>query len=175
MKKTLSILLFSLTILSCTNSKTEKTSNLEIEKLKVENDSLKIVLTKNKEAMRLEVNMIVSDAKAAANYYKKVLNAEILSTTNNEQGMNETMLKLGDVEVRVLDENKDMGMIAPAQVGGQSLSINLFVDDIDAFVNNAIAQGCNIISPVTEFPEIPAKNAVFSDKFNHLWIVNQKY
>lgn len=175
MRKTLSILLLALTILSCTNSKTEKGNNLEIEKLKVENDSLKTMLTENKEQMRLEVNMIVSDAKAAADYYKKVLNAEVLSKTDNDQGMNETMLKLGDVEVRVLDENKDYGMFAPAKAGGQSIGINLFVDDIDAFFNNAVKQGVKVISPIKEFPEIPAKNAVFSDKFNHLWVVNQKY
>lgn len=125
--------------------------------------------------MKLEVNMIVSDAKAAADYYKKVLNAEIISTTDNEAGMNETMMSLGGVAVRVLDENKDMGMFAPAQVGGSSVGINLFVADIDAFFNNAIAQGCKVLSPVQEFPEIPAKNAVFSDKFNHLWVVNQQY
>lgn len=125
--------------------------------------------------MRLEVNMIVSDAKEAADYYKKVLNAEVLSKTDKEKGMNETMLKLGGVEVRVLDENKDMGMIAPAQVGGQSVGINLFVDNIDAFFNNAVKQGCTVLSPVKEFPEIPTKNAVFADKFNHLWVVNQKY
>lgn len=125
--------------------------------------------------MKLEINMIVSSAKEAADYYKKVLGAEILSQTDNEQGMNETMMKLGDVEVRVLDENMDMGMVAPAQVGGQSIGINLFVADIEAFFDNAISEGCSVLSPVQEFPEIPAKNAVFSDKFNHLWVVNQQY
>lgn len=58
--------------------------------------------------MKLEINMIVSNAKDAADYYKKLLNAEIISQTDNEQGMNETMMKLGEVEVRVLDENQDM-------------------------------------------------------------------
>ncbi len=125
--------------------------------------------------MKLEINLIVSDAKEAAEYYKRVLGAKIISKTDNEKGMNETMMKLGDVDVRVLDENKEMGMLAPSQVGGQSIGINLFVEDIDSFFNNAIEQGCGVLSPVTEFPEIPAKNAVFSDKFNHLWVVNQSY
>lgn len=125
--------------------------------------------------MKLEINMIVADAKEAAGYYRKVLGAEIISQTDNGHGTNETMMKLGGVEVRMLDENKDLGMIAPTQVGGQSIGINLFVSDIDAFFNNAISEGCGVLSPVQEFPEIPAKNAVFSDKFNHLWVVNQMY
>lgn len=125
--------------------------------------------------MRLEINLIVSNAKEAGDYYKKILHAEIISQTNNEAGMNETVMKLAGVEIRVLDENKDLGMIAPAQVGTQSIGINLFVDDIDVFFNNAIKEGCKVLSPVNEFPEVPAKNAVFSDKFNHLWVVNQQY
>ena len=168
-------LLLSLFGLSCTKLETKKNNLIEIAQLKSSNDSLKNVLIKNKESMRLEVNMIVTDAKAAADYYKKVLNAKIISQTDNEAGMNETMMKLGGVEIRVLDENKNLGMIAPAQVGTQSIGINLFVEDIDGFFNNAIKEGCNILSTVQEFPDIPAKNAVFSDKFNHLWVVNQKY
>lgn len=125
--------------------------------------------------MKIEINLIVSNAKEAGNYYQKVLNAKIVSETNNKLGMNETMMKLGGVDIRVLDENKDLGMIAPAQVGMQSIGINLFVDDIDSFFNNAVKEGCNVLSPINEFPEIPAKNAVFSDKFNHLWVVNQNY
>jgi len=173
MKNFLSIiLLLSLTALSCTDS---KNSMKETEMLRLENDRLNKLLIENKENMKLEINMIVTDAKEAGDYYKKVLNAEIISQTNNESGMNETMMKLGGVEIRILDENKDIGLFAPVEGAMPSMSINLFVDDIDVFYNNAIKEACNIISPLQEFPDIPAKNAVFSDKFNHLWIVNQQY
>lgn len=169
------LLLLSLAGLSCTNPKPEKHNINEIEKLRLENDSLKNVLIYNKEKMRLEINLIVTDAKEAADYYKKLLNAEIISQTDNKAGMNETMMKLGGIEIRVLDENKELGMFAPVEVGTASIGINLFVNDIDTFVNNAVEKGCNILSPIQEFPDIPAKNAVFSDKFNHLWVVNQQY
>ena len=161
--------------LSCTNSKLKKYNITEIKQLRLENDSLKNVLSKNKEKMKLEINMVVTDAKEAGNYYQKVLNAEIISQTDLKAGTNETMMKLGGVEIRVLDENKDLGLFAPVEVGAASIGINLFVSDIDVFVSNAIKEGCNIISPVQEFPDIPAKNAVFSDKFNHIWVINQQY
>ena len=144
----LMLLLLSLFELSCTNAKSVKHDITEIGQLKTENDSLKNKLIKNKEKLRLEVNMIVSDAKAAADYYKKVLNAKIISQTNNEIGMNETMMELGGVEIRVLDENKDFGMIAPVIVGGSAVGINLFVNDINTFFNNAIKEGCIAISPI---------------------------
>lgn len=125
--------------------------------------------------MKIEINIIVSDARESADYYKKILNAKIISKTDNEKGMNEITMKLGEVDIRVLDENQEMGLFAPNQVGGQSIGINLFVDDIESFVDVIIKEDCNILSPITEFPEVSAKNAVFSDKFNHVWVVNQKY
>ena len=125
--------------------------------------------------MKLEINMIVSDAIKAGDHYKKILNANITSQTNEAAGMNETKLILAETKVRVLDENKDLGMFAPQQGNPVSVGINLYVENIETFVANAEKEGCEIISPIQSFPEIPAKNAVFSDKFNHVWIVNQQY
>lgn len=125
--------------------------------------------------MRLEVNMIVNGAKEAAGYYEKVLKAEIISKTDLADEMNEVMMKLGGTEIRVLNENKEYGLIAPKEGESGSLGLNLIVDDIEEFFNNAVAEGCKVISPVQEFPQIPAKNAVIMDKFNHVWVLNQNY
>lgn len=173
--RTISIVLLAITVSSCSGYKNEKNNLNEIKKLQAEKDSLKNILIKNKREMKLEINMIVTDAIEAGDYYKKVLNAEVISQTDNEAGMNETIMKLGGVEIRILDENKDLGLIAPVEVGAVSIGINLFVNNIDVFFNNAIKEGGNTLSPIQEFPDIPAKNAVFSDKFNHIWVVNQQY
>lgn len=125
--------------------------------------------------MKLEINIIVSDAKKAADYYKKALNAEIISQTDLPKGSNETIMKLAGVEIRVLDENKALGLVSPTEGSTPSMSINLFVNDIDSFFNTVIKEGCSILSPIQSFPNIPAKNAVFSDKFNHIWVLNQLY
>ncbi|MDR9829146.1 hypothetical protein RCJ22_26500 [Vibrio sp. FNV 38] len=125
--------------------------------------------------MKLEINMIVSNAKVAGDFYRKALNAQVISQTDEVQGMNETLMKLADTEIRVLDENKDFGMFAPAQVGTASIGINLYVADIESFFNNAVNEGCTVLSPVQEFPGKQAKNAVIADKFNHVWVINQQY
>jgi len=124
--------------------------------------------------MRLEVNMVVSDAKAAGKYYEKLLKAEILSETDYDLGMNEVMIKLGGFEVRVMDQNEKFGMFAPTKAGGGSMWLNIWVEDIEAYFEHVVNQGVNVMSPVQEFPG-PAKNAVFSDKFNHVWVINQSY
>ena len=169
------LLLLAFVELSCTSTNSEEGNQVEIDQLKAENDSLKRTLDMHDNDVTLEINMVVSDAKEAADYYTKVLGAQIISRTDNEAGMNETIMSIGGVEIRVLDENKELGMSAPTEVGGGSIGINLFVEDIDQFFDNAIKEGCKVLSPITEFPDIPAKNAVFSDKFNHQWVVNQQF
>jgi PhnB protein len=91
-----------------------------------------------------------------------------------DKALNETIMVIGGTEIRVLDENKEVGLIAPSQDVTNSMWINLFVDDIDKQCKVAEDSGCVIISPVTKFSESNAINAVFSDKYGHVWVVNQK-
>ncbi len=79
------------------------------------------------------------------------------------------------IDIRVMNENKDFGLFAPTTPGTGSTWLNLIVDDIDAFFSYAEKEGANVLSPVQEFPEIPAKNCVFADKFNNTWVINQRY
>lgn len=124
--------------------------------------------------MKLEINMIVKSAKEAADFYKKLFDVEILSTTDLEQGMNETMMVIDGVEFRVLDENPDFGMVSPTEGAPVSLGINLYVDDIYKQGEVAKELGCTFIMPITKYPEQNAINGVFTDKFAHTWIINQK-
>lgn len=121
--------------------------------------------------MKLEVNLIVRSAKEAADFYKGLFGAQILSKTDLEQGSNETRMMICDTEFRVLDENVDYGMVAPSEGVPASIGINLYVDDINEQAKIAEDLGCSILSPVQDFGH--AMNTVFKDIFGHIWIVNQ--
>lgn len=124
--------------------------------------------------MKLEINMVVKDAREAANYYKDLFGAKILSKTDLDKPLNETRMVVGGTEIRVLNENDEIGFVAPSKDFPSSMWVNLFVDDINKQCKVAEDSGCAIISPVTEFPESNAKNAVFRDKYGHIWVINQK-
>ena len=124
--------------------------------------------------MKLEINMVVKGAKESADYYKSLFGAKILSKTDLESELNEIQMEIGGVEIKVLNENADYGMIAPTSESVKSTWINLIVDDIKATIDKAVELECNIISPITEFPDSKAINAVFSDRYNHIWVINQK-
>ena len=124
--------------------------------------------------MEVEINMVVNDARESADYYASLFGATILSKTDLEKELNEIIMEIGGVDIRVLNENKDYGLIAPTSESVSSMWINLIVDDINATCAKAVELDCNMISPITEFPEANAINAVFSDKYNHTWVINQK-
>lgn len=123
--------------------------------------------------MELEINMVVKDAKESAELYKELFDADILSKTDLEKETNEIIMRIGGVEIRVLNENKDFGLIAPTKGTVSSMWVNLIVDDIEALIKRATELNSHIISPITKF-ENNAINAVFSDKYNHTWVINQK-
>ena len=85
MKRILTItLLVSLTTFSCTDTKTERSNSDEIEKLKIENDSLKSLLTENKTTMKNQMIRSLTfqdnNAENAMNFYVGLFdNSEILS------------------------------------------------------------------------------------------------
>ncbi|GMN10760.1 hypothetical protein MTsPCn9_30750 [Croceitalea sp. MTPC9] len=86
MKKTISILLFGLIILSCSNYKNENNNPNEIKKLQIENDSLITIIIQNKSIM--ENQMIRSltfqdgNAENAMNFYVELFeNSKIINVS----------------------------------------------------------------------------------------------
>ena len=123
--------------------------------------------------MKSEINMVVEDARKATDFYEALFGAKVLSKTDLEGNVNEGMISLGNIEVRILDENKDYNLHAPKPDAASAMWLNLYVVDIEASYKNAMEMGCKSIQPVTEHQEPRVKNAVFSDKFNHTWVLNQ--
>ena len=80
------MIVLSLAVVSCTNTKPEKSSFAEIEKLKVENDSLKSLLTETRNTMKKQMirSLTFQNKKAenAMNFYielfdnSKVINVQ---------------------------------------------------------------------------------------------------
>lgn len=123
--------------------------------------------------MELEINMVVSDAIDAADYYQELFSAKILSKTDVEKNLSEARINIAVTEIRILNENKDYSLFAPKEDLNSAMWINLVVEDIESLFGKALKMDCKSIQPVTEFKDIKVKNAVFSDKFNHIWVLNQ--
>ncbi|WP_340818262.1 VOC family protein [Methanolobus sp. WCC4] len=121
----------------------------------------------------MEIDMVVEDAIGAADHYAELFGAMILSKTDMEKNLNEAILIIAGTEIRLLNENKDYDLFSPNSDMSSAMWISLTVEDIESLYEKALEMGGRSIQPITEYKEINVKNAVFEDKFGHVWVLNQ--
>lgn len=103
---------------------------------------------------RISPNLIVRDAGRAIAFYEKALGAEALYVSRLPDGkVLHAQLRIGDTVLLVSEENMGMAEAdfarheqgvrtrAPQTLGGTSLVLELYVDDVDAVFQRAIDAG----------------------------------
>jgi PhnB protein len=80
-------------------------------------------------------HIVVPDAASASEWYAKALGAEERSRVPLPGGKVMTLeLRLGDSAVMVASEFPEMGIVSPLTVGGTATVLQLYSDDVDAFL-----------------------------------------
>jgi PhnB protein len=123
-------------------------------------------------------HLIVSDGQAALKFYKEVFSAE---EGHNMMAKDGKRLAHGEI---VLDGHRlflsdeftpeEGGSCKmPQTLGGTCVRITLEVDDADALVAGAIAQGAEVLMPVQDM-FWGARYGKIRDPFGHEWGINQQ-
>ncbi|MEU8465578.1 VOC family protein [Streptomyces sp. NPDC029003] len=114
-------------------------------------------------------HIMVSDADAAIAFYRQAFGA-----------VEEFRLALPDgrvphAEIRIagsvlmLGDTSEGPFAAPAELNGTSVALHLFVPDVDALVDRAVAAGAQVVrEPADQFHG--DRNAILRDPFGHLWV-----
>ncbi len=119
------------------------------------------------------VSLVVRDAKAAMNFYKKVLGAKHLySLTMPDGGIAHAEFKIGDTVIMIADERPEWGNRSPVTLGGSPVTLNVMVDNPDATIADAEKAGGTIIFPVAD-QFYGFRSGRFQDPFGHIWIVSK--
>ena len=119
------------------------------------------------------VSLVVRDAKAAVDFYKKVFGAVHLYTlTMPNGGVAHAEFKIGDTIIMIADENPEWGNKSPQTLGGSSVVLNVMVDDPDATVAKAEAAGGRVLVPVAD-QFYGYRSGRIQDPDGHLWIVSK--
>jgi PhnB protein len=115
--------------------------------------------------------LIVDGAAAALDFYKVAFGATELFRMPTPGGkIGHAEFKVGDSIFMMADEHPAMGAYGPKEYDGSPISIMLYVEDVDAMYNRAIAAGATIERPIeNKFYGDLAGGII--DPFGHKWFI----
>ncbi len=115
--------------------------------------------------------LIVRDAARAIEFYKKAFGAKELMRMADPSGkIGHAEIKIGDSPIMLADEVPGMGYRSPESLGGSPVSILLYVEDVDAVFNQAVAAGAKVQRPVAD-QFYGDRTGGVTDPFGHVWYV----
>ena len=59
-------------------------------------------------------------------------------------------ISIGNSRIMLADEHPEVQAFSPKTIGGSPISIHLYVDDVDAALERAVAAGAKLIRPVAD-------------------------
>jgi PhnB protein len=115
--------------------------------------------------------LIVNDAAAAIEFYKKAFGATELMRLPKPNGkIGHAEIKIGDSPIMLADEAPEVGARSPRTIGGSPVSILLYVDDVDTTFTKAVNGGAKVQRPVAD-QFYGDRTGGVEDPFGHLWYI----
>lgn len=113
--------------------------------------------------------LIARNAVEALSFYQRAFGAVVGLRIDQPDGrLGHAELTIGKAKIMLADEFPEMACVGPQTLGGTTVSIQIYVENIDAFAERAIACGAKL--------ERPIKNEFYGDRvawmidpFGHRW------
>ena len=116
--------------------------------------------------------LCVSDAARAIEFYKEALGAtEIMRMEAPGGRIGHAEIKIGDSHVMLADEFPEINFRSPQSLGGPTTQFMIYVEDVDARVERAVAAGAKLVRPVKDQFYGDRSGAV-EDPFGHFWYIS---
>jgi PhnB protein len=115
--------------------------------------------------------LIVNDAAAAIEFYKKAFGATELMRMPKPNGkIGHAEIRIGDSPIMLADEAAEMGARSPRTFGGSPVSIFLYVDDVDTTFARAVDGGAKVQRPLAD-QFYGDRTGGVEDPFGHVWYI----
>jgi PhnB protein len=115
--------------------------------------------------------LIVDGASAAIDFYCSVLGAsERMRMAAPGDRVGHAELEIGDSLIMLADESPDMDARGPKTMGGTSVFLHVYVEDVDGVFDRAVQAGAKALRPV-EDRFYGDRSGQFEDPFGHRWDV----
>ena len=111
----------------------------------------------------------VQGAADAIAFYKKAFGAkEVMRMAGPRGTIGHAEIQVGDSRIMLADEFPEMNFRSPRSVGGTSVTIHLYVQDVDKVAKKAVAAGAKLLRPVAD-QFYGDRSGSLEDPFGHVW------
>lgn len=113
----------------------------------------------------------IQGAAEAIEFYKRALNATELFrlvAPNGEIGHAE--IRIGDSSIMLADPCEGSPFRSPEALGGASVGLHVYVEDVDALFAQAVTAGAKVVKPVQD-QFYGDRTGTLKDPFGHVWFL----
>ena len=115
--------------------------------------------------------LTVDDGKAAIDFYKRAFGATEIGVMESPDGrIAHAALRIGNSVVMFSDPFPQFSSKSPKELGGTTVALFLYVEDVDAVVKRAVDSGATILMEV-EDQFWGDRFGTIKDPFGHVWSV----
>ena len=114
--------------------------------------------------------LVIDGAADAIDFYKQAFGAEEKFRMPMGDRIGHAELKIGDSVIMLADEWPDMGHLGPRARGGTTVSLMVYVPDVDSAFRKAIDAGATEKQPVKD-QFYGDRSGTLEDPFGHMWTI----
>ena len=115
--------------------------------------------------------LILNKAADAITFYKAALGAREVMRLDEPSGkIHHAEIEIGDSRIMLADEHPELQALSPKTIGGSPVTMHLYVEDVDAAVERAVAAGAKLIRPVAE-QFYGDRTGGIEDPFGYRWFI----
>ena len=109
----------------------------------------------------------------AIEFYKNAFGASVMRQWHNDDGsVHVAEMEIDGALFHLHEEVARIDELSPGTLQGTTISIGLFVDDVDAMMAKAIAAGGKELDPVMDY-DYEYRQGSLEDPFGHHWLLEK--
>jgi PhnB protein len=115
----------------------------------------------------------VKGAEKAIEFYKKAFGAKEAGRITMADGIiGHCELEIGNSKIMLAEENKQWGNISPLTLGGTTVYLSLYVEDVDAIYARALKEGAVVLGNMEPKDQFHGdRSGSLTDPFGHRWTI----
>jgi PhnB protein len=112
--------------------------------------------------------LIIKGAAQAIEFYKKAFGAIELFRMEHQGKIGHAEIKIGGGIVMLADEYPEMDHRSPTTLGGSSVGLLIYVENVDPFFDRAVSAGAKVVKPMQD-QFYGDRSGTLTDPYGHMW------